>query len=46
MTPANVSEISKFSDVLEVLNLSPDTPVLADKGYSSDKNREILKISN
>lgn len=43
MTPANVSEISKFSDVLEVLNLSPDTPVLADKGYSSDKNREILK---
>ena len=43
MTPANVSEISKFPDVLESLNLSPDTPVLADKGYSSDKNREILK---
>jgi IS5 family transposase len=43
MTPANVSEISKFPDVLDSLNLSPDTPVLADKGYSSDKNREILK---
>ena len=43
MTPANVSEISKFPDVLNFLNLSPDTPVLADKGYSSDKNREIIK---
>ena len=42
MTPANVSEISKFPDVLNILNLSPDTPVLADKGYSSDKNRQIL----
>ena len=42
MTPANVSEISKFSDVIDSLNLSPNTPVLADKGYSSDKNREIL----
>ena len=43
MTPANVSEMNKFPDVLDILNLSPDTPVLADKGYSSDKNREILK---
>ena len=37
MTPANVSEISKFPDVLNTLNLPTGTPVLADKGYSSDK---------
>jgi IS5 family transposase len=42
MTPANVSEVNKFYDILEILNLLPNTPVLADKGYSSDKNRKIL----
>jgi len=33
MTPANKSEMRKFSDILDKLCLQVGTPVLADKGY-------------
>jgi hypothetical protein len=43
MTLANVIEIGKFSEVLNILNLLLGPPVLADQGYISDQNRDILK---
>jgi IS5 family transposase len=43
ITPANVADITEFEKLLEESHLSKDTPVFADKGYSSAKNREILE---
>jgi len=37
MTPANKSEMRKFSDILDKLCLQVGTPVLADKGYVQDR---------
>ena len=42
MTPANKSEMRKFSDILDKLCLPIGTPVLADKGYCSRDNRKLL----
>ena len=42
VTPANHADTSEFENVVNDLDLSKETPVLADKGYSSQKNREYL----
>ena len=42
ITPAHVADITEFDKLLTESNLAPDSPVLADKGYSSRKNRAIL----
>ena len=42
VTPANRDETSEFEKVVEGLNLSKETVVLADKGYCSQKNRSYL----
>ena len=41
-TPANVSEGKMLESLLEKANPSPFQPLLADKGYDSKKNRELL----
>lgn len=44
VTPANVADITEFKKLLEEPpHLTKDTPVFADKGYSSAKNREIFE---
>lgn len=43
ITPANRADTVELERVLEELDLPPETIVLADKGYSSRKNREMLK---
>jgi len=43
VTPAHVADTTEFDRLLTEANLSPDAPVLADKGYSSMKNRTTLK---
>ena len=42
-TSANESDIKHFEDVLEGVELAENTPVYADKGYASKKNRLTLK---
>jgi IS5 family transposase len=42
-TPASVSDYQIFEECLTKSNPNPDTPVYADKGYDSEKNRDILK---
>lgn len=42
-TPANVNEIANLEEVLYGLELAKGTPILADKGYASAKNRKLLK---
>lgn len=41
-TAANVNEISNFEEVLDTVELAPQTQVFADKGYQSDNNQKIL----
>lgn len=43
VTPAHVADITQLEKLLEESHLPQDTPVLADKGYSSMRNREILE---
>lgn len=43
ITAAHVADITQFENLLEESHLPKDTPVFADKGYSSRRNREILK---
>ena len=42
-TEANINEIVNLEDVLNTCELPEGTPVYMDKGYSSAKNREILR---
>jgi IS5 family transposase len=42
VTPANHADTSEFEKLVDDLDLDKETPVLADKGYSSQKNREYL----
>ena len=42
VTPANHADTSEFEKVVEDLALTPETVVLADKGYCSQKNRDFL----
>ena len=43
VTPANRADTTELERVLEDLDLPPETMVLADKGYSSRRNREMLQ---
>lgn len=43
VTPAHVADIAEFDRLLAEADLSPDSLVLADKGYSSVKNRATLE---
>jgi IS5 family transposase len=43
VTPANRADTVELEPVLEELGLPPEAVVLADKGYCSKKNREMLK---
>ena len=40
VTPANIAEVNQFSELIEANN---NSRVYADKGYTSKKNRDILK---
>jgi transposase, IS5 family len=42
-TPANVPDINEFDVLLNQLDLVEGSPVLGDKGYSSEKNRQMIK---
>ena len=42
-TAANLNEITNLEDVLDTLEIAEGTPVKADKGYQSQKNRDLLK---
>lgn len=42
-TPANVNEIGNMEDVLSDVQLKKGVPFYGDKGYSSEKNRKLLK---
>jgi IS5 family transposase len=42
-TPANVNEITDLEEVLQEADLPEGIPLMADKGYASKKNREMLK---
>jgi IS5 family transposase len=41
-TPAHVADITRFEKLLDEASLAGSVPILADKGYSSMRNREIL----
>lgn len=41
-TPANVSDTVQFQPLLDKIELPPNTPVLADKGYASSANSRYL----
>jgi IS5 family transposase len=43
VTPAHIADIAEFEKLLEESNLTGDVPILADKGYSSMRNREVLE---
>jgi IS5 family transposase len=43
-TPANVADTAIFPDLLEKVNPAKNTCVLADKGYTSLKNSELIKL--
>lgn len=42
-TAANLNEITNLEDVLDTLEIAEGTPVKADKGYQSKKNRDLLE---
>jgi len=42
VTPANHADTSEFEKLVEDLDLTPETVILADKGYCSQKNRDYL----
>ena len=42
-TSANVNEITNLEEVIDAAHLPQDIPLKADKGYQSEKNRELLK---
>jgi IS5 family transposase len=42
-TPANVSDMSVFPDLIEIVKPNKKTRVYADKGYAYKKNREFLE---
>lgn len=42
-TKASVNEISNLEEVLDAAELPKGIPVKADKGYQSEKNKELLK---
>jgi IS5 family transposase len=42
-TAANESDTKNLEPVLNKMNVSPKTPVYADKGYNSEENDKILK---
>ena len=42
MTPAHVADTTEFERLIETLSLTDASPVCADKGYASQKNRMIL----
>ncbi len=42
-TAANLNEITNLEDVLDTLKIAEGTPVKADKGYQSQKNRDLLE---
>ena len=42
ITPANHADTSEFERLVDDPGLDKETPVLADKGYSSRKNRDFL----
>ncbi len=46
VTPAHVADITEFDRLLTEANLAPDSLVVADKGYSSRKNRATLEERN
>ena len=46
VTPAHIADITEFDQLLAEANLAPDSLVLADKGYSSRKNRATLEERN
>jgi len=43
MEPANVSEVTKLKEVVEVLGIGRGWSLLADKGYASAENRRFLR---
>lgn len=43
VTPANRADTVELEQVLADLDLPPETVVLADKGYCSQRNREMIK---
>jgi IS5 family transposase len=42
-TAANLNEITNLREVLDTLKIEKGTPVKADKGYQSQKNRDLLE---
>jgi len=42
-TPANVHDVKSFPKLIEELDLAEGSSVLADKGYASKANRELLR---
>ncbi len=42
-TPANHHDTHNFAPLLEQLDLPQDSPVLADKGYASKENRNLIR---
>ena len=45
-TPANVTDTTMFKPLLDTVDLPLATPVLADKGYESQSNRDYLRAHN
>jgi len=43
MTPANESDTKQLKRVVEELDLPGRAPIVADKGYSSKANRDMIK---
>jgi IS5 family transposase len=42
-TAVNFNEITNLKDVIDTLEIAEGTPVKADKGYQSQKNRDLLE---
>jgi len=42
VTPANISDITELEQLIEESNISEGSSIFADKGYASEKNRDIL----
>lgn len=42
-TPANVNEVTNLEEVIDTTELPKNIPFSGDKGYTSKKNRELLK---
>ena len=45
-TPANVTDTTMFKPLLDTVDLPLATPVLADKGYESQSDRDYLRAHN